>query len=176
MILHRQLLIVLLLGLTFSLFFSGCGSKKTEDVATPVDTTPAVAPEYPGGVYEPGDHLYPNGYYVHTVQFTDESISIISKWFTGELENWELLAKCNPELNPNRIFLGDTLKIPRILMIRQDPMTASFVQESQPRIRRKKPKKQSTPPVKVAQPAPEEVPPAEEEPSLIGPKGYDKGQ
>lgn len=183
MIPYRQVTILFCLGLALSFIFSGCVSTTTENVETTVEPPPVeVATEYPGGIYEAGDELYPGGYYIHTVELADESISIIAKWFTGDLMNWEVLAKCNPTLNPNRIFLGDKIRIPRSIMTRQDPMTAEFVQESQPQTKRK-PKPVVTPPAVVTKPAnkqtapdtmEQEPPKTEEEPLLFGPKGYTK--
>jgi hypothetical protein len=179
MIPRRHLNLFFLLGLVLAFICAGCAPK------TPVTIEPSVEPpeeylaEYPGAVYEAGDETYPSGYYIHTVTLADESISIIAKWFTGDLMNWELLAKCNPELNPNRIFLGDKIRVPRVLMTRQDPMTAEFVMESQPGSKRKKAASPS--PVKLV--APEETetttpaiasppePVEEDEPLLFGPKG-----
>lgn len=174
MISSRRLNLLIILGLTLSLVCAGCASKTAEDVGTSLEA-PA---DYPGAVYEKGDATYPAGYYVHTVTLPDESISIIAKWFTGELLNWEVLAKCNPTINPNRIFLGDKIRIPRSIMIRQDLMTPEFVRESQPRPQRKSPSpaKTETEPTqgKAASPADQSTPESavEEEPFLFGPKGY----
>ncbi len=137
-----------------------------------------------------GDKDVPSGYYVHTVQLPGESLSIIAKWFTGDLKNWETLAKTNPAINPNRIFLGDKIRIPRHLMIRHDPMTLKFIEESQPKSRQRVsptalPEKtgeelQQEEPEKAAEVEKEEPQPAvvqpepepEEEPFLFGPKSY----
>lgn len=190
MIPHRPIHVLFLLGLTLSLFSAGCVSTTTENVESTIEQPVQVPEEYTGGIYEAGDETYPGGYYIHTVELADESISIIAKWFTGNMMNWEVLAKCNPSINPNRIFLGNKIRIPRSLMTRQDPMTAEFVQESQPHPKKKgktKPKpspaKAETPDNKTQQPtvkepavppAPEEAEPVEDEPLLFGPKDYSK--
>lgn len=170
-------LIIFCLALLF--ICAGCASKSLK-YPEPSPQTPEVAlPEYPGAVYQAGDSVYPEGYYIHSVSLPDESLSIIAKWFTGDLMNWEVLAKCNPDINPNRIFLGDKIKIPRSIMTRQDPMTAEFVIDSQPGPKHKKApaqakikptKKETKPPAAQSETKPEES----DEPVLFGPKGYSK--
>jgi len=174
---HLNPLFILLLALLF--IFAGCAKKSSEDVGSSTPSVEIAQPEYPGAVYEAGDSVYPEGYYIHSVSLPDESLSIIAKWFTGDLLNWEVLAKCNPDINPNRIFLGNKIKIPRSIMTRQDPMTAEFVTESQPEPKHKKapsvaknkqPKEETRPPVVQDESKPEET----DEPILFGPKGYSK--
>ncbi len=168
----RQLNLPFFLCLSLSLLCAGCAPKSPEP----------EFPDFPEAVYEKGDETVPAGYYIHTVSLPNESISIIAKWFTGDLRNWEELAKFNPNINPNRIFLGDKIKIPRNLMTRQDPMTQEFVEESQPkpRVRRRpapSPPKPSKTKDKQEPPAPSktaEEQPEEEEQFLFGPKDYSK--
>lgn len=114
-------------------------------------------------------------YYVHTVKLPGESLSIIAKWYTGDLNNWKTLAEFNPQINPNRIFKGDQIRIPTRLMIRNDAITQEFVDISQPKAvsrsqtltSRKKSEsgRQPSPAAKQAKPQ------KEEEPILFGPKG-----
>lgn len=175
MIILRHSILTLSLGLIVSLICAGC----TQTTKPQTDSSMKPATEQVDSNYLPGDEKYPAGYYLHTVSLADESISIIAKWFTGDLKKWEILAECNPAINPNRIFIGDKIKIPRSIMTRQDPMTPEFVEQSQPKSKRKKSKKpaQSTPepvPVKPEETPEPEVEPEvepEEEPILFGPKG-----
>lgn len=164
-------------GLIFLFVCAGCVDKSADQAGAGLQ----VPEEYP---LEGQGEMSPDGYYLHTVKYPDESISIIAKWFTGDLRNWEVLAKSNPDLNPNRIFLGDTIKIPRNIMITQAPLTAKFVEDSQPHKKRKKAKAKltrvETAPV-TDEPAEEPaVEPAveesaeDDEPLLFGPKGYSK--
>ena len=51
-------------------------------------------------------------YLEHKVRWPGESLSLIAKWYTGHLENWKALARANPNLNPNRINLGNVIYIP----------------------------------------------------------------
>ena len=167
----KHLNLIFLLGLFFSLACAGCVTKETtQQVETEVEAP--IEYQYPGAVYEQGDEASPAGYYIHTIKLADESISIIAKWFTGDLMNWEVLAKYNPTINPNRIFLGDKIKIPRDIMTTHAPMTPEFVEASQPQARRKKAEPAS--PTVQSTPEPAAEPVIEDEPLLFGPKGYSK--
>lgn len=175
----KHLNLILLLGLFFSLACAGCVSKNSPQQQVETEVEAPIG--YPGAIYEPGDEASPAGYYIHTVKLADESISIIAKWFTGDLMNWEVLAKYNPTINPNRIFLGDKIKIPRDIMTTHAPMTPEFVEASQPQARRKKAEitAQETKQQVKAEPASPTVqstpePVVEDEPLLFGPKGYSK--
>ena len=117
-----------------------------EKPATPQETQPKVAPEE-------------KTYYVHTVKWQGESLSIISAWYTGKIENWKVLASANPNLDPNRIFPGDKISIPEDLLKTRKPMPEGFVSGFLP-----KPKEETSPPESSPQPR-------EEEPKLFKPKG-----
>ncbi len=167
------------LSLITALVCAGCAlqSKPITDVA-PSPTMKQPVEEYSDSTYEAGDAAYPGGYYVHTVSVPNENISIIAKWYTGSQTNWVILAKCNPTIKPNRIFLGDKIKIPRSLMTRHTALPAKFVHQSNAGVKRMKTPKAPVPQVQTktqaAQPAAEEEStiPAEEEPLFFGPKEY----
>ena len=168
MIFNYNVKFLIFLGMTVSFICAGCIPKNI-DTST---TSPSKKSATTDSVSSKGDQDYPDGYYIHKVIFPDESISIIAKWFTGDLNNWKVLAKCNPKINPNRIFLGDEIRIPRILMTRQEPITHEFVEQAQPgpkRIQARKPSRLQPTLVKT-EPKPQPV--EEEEPPLFGPKGY----
>lgn len=160
--------VLFFLGLTVSFICAGC-IPKSIDTST---TSPSKKTTTTHKVSNKGDQDYPDGYYIHKVRFSDESLSIIAKWYTGKYYNWKVLAQCNPSINPNRIFLGDQIRIPRVLMTRQEPITNDFVEQAQPgpkRIQVKKPSRPQTAPVETGEPP---KPVEEEEPLLFGPKGY----
>lgn len=154
---RSHFLLVLCLVLAYVLI--GCAAK---EAAPPVEAPPPEEPRSEPVAEQPP----PVVYFVHTVALPGESLSIIAKWYTGDLKNWETLAWHNPTINPNRIFKGDTIQIPRDLLVREDPMTQEFVDESQPRPKRKtgtgKPGKEQP-----AVESPEGVP-------LFGPRDYSK--
>ncbi len=163
---------VYLFALIATFFVAGCMSQPQaadKDVA-PVLETPAEPPasQKPATiVYAPGDAAHPEGYYIHTVSIPNENITIIARWYTNAQKNWQVLVKCNPDIKPNRIFIGDKIKIPRSLLTKETPLPAEFVQQSQAAPQRKSKKKITTPkPAKPAEPA------VKEDPLLFGPKGY----
>ncbi len=69
-------------------------------------------------------HIAP---FVHTVTWPGESLSHISKWYTGKYANWKMIAKANPNLNPNRIRKGEKILIPQALLKRQQPLPKDFI-------------------------------------------------
>ena len=66
-------------------------------------------------------------YFYHRVKYSGETLSIIAKWYTGDAENWQALTKANPKLDPNRINVGDKIRIPRTILNTSKPMPQSFV-------------------------------------------------
>ncbi len=91
-------------------------------------------------------------YFLHTVKWSGETLSIIALWYTGDPKNWKTIAQANPDLNPNRIFGGLEILIPEKLMKKSDPLPKAFVDRFNNRPVKEKPKTQ------------------EEEPKLFGPK------
>jgi LysM repeat protein len=112
-------------------------------------------------------------YFYHRVKYSGETLSIIAKWYTGDVENWQALTKANPKLNPNRINVGDKIRIPRKLLNTRRPMTRSFVVAS---TKKKQQKTPSTTPSQAKTAKKEESPPPESPPKepevmeLFGPK------
>jgi hypothetical protein len=97
-------------------------------------------------------------YYVHTVRWPGETLSIISKWYTGSGDDWKILAQINSGLDPDRIHIGETIRIPESMMERKTPLPQEFVRSSSP-----VPQKQA-PPVKADS--------FDRPPELFGPKPY----
>lgn len=155
----RQSHFLFVICLVLSFFLISCAAKQA---APPIEAPPTGEARPEAGTEEAA----PVAYFVHTVTLQGESLSIIAKWYTGDLKNWEVLAQHNPTINPNRIFKGDMIQIPRDLLVREDPMTQAFVDESQPH-----PKRRTT----TGKPGKEQ--PAVETPEgvpLFGPKDYSK--
>jgi hypothetical protein len=126
----------------------------------------AGAPPYPQQRERPtAKSLREDGrYFIHTVKWNGESLSIIAAWYTGKLENWDILAKANPRLNPNVIRLGDRIRIPENKMTTKVAMPKEFVAKYVPAIRPPKPSHVKPPGAQVETP--------EEETELFGPKVY----
>jgi LysM repeat protein len=69
-------------------------------------------------------------FYLHKVCWPEETLSHIAKWYTGTVKNWNAIAKANPELDPKKIDIGDTISIPEELLTSRKPMPHSFVRAS----------------------------------------------
>jgi len=103
-------------------------------------------------------------YYEHKVRWSGENLSVISKWYTGKSRNWEAIADFNPKINPNRIFIGNKILIPKDLLKTSQPMPRDFISQF---FRKPKRKTSSTKPA-LSSTSPEE----KEETELFGPKEY----
>jgi len=152
--------------LVLSLVLISCAAKEAAPPTT--EAPPAQQPRPATAAEQPA----PVAYFTHTVTLRGESLSIIAKWYTGDLKNWEVLAQHNPTLNPNRIFKGDKIRIPRNMLAREDAMTQAFVDESQPHAKRKSATGRQA--EKTAKEQPATTPAAPEGVPLFGPKDYSK--
>lgn len=65
--------------------------------------------------------------YTHTVRWPGENLSLISKWYTGSADNWKILARTNPELDPDRIQVGERIRVPEKIMVTKKPLPREFV-------------------------------------------------
>ena len=68
--------------------------------------------------------------FFHLVRWEGETLSLIAKWYTGDWKNWKALAGVNPWLEPDNIFTGLKVKIPRQLLKNQKDMPREFVLSS----------------------------------------------
>ena len=68
-----------------------------------------------------------NDYY-HKVRYHGETLSTIAEWYTGDRDNWRDLAKANPELSPNHIGIGTTIRVPEKLLRTHRQMPKDFVE------------------------------------------------
>jgi len=99
--------------------------------------------------------------FVHKVRYPGESVSIIAGWYTGEIDNWKILAEVNPEINPNVIHEGMSIKIPESMMKTHEVITKEFVDSFYPKSK-SKPKGTGS--------RGQSSTPADEETPLFGPK------
>lgn len=140
---RSALAVVIVTGL-FVFSFAGCltvGKKPypqpvSQEPASPPLAKPAPSPPPPPGSKKPqpkkevkGPSLSPPepAYVEHVVRWPGETLSLISKWYTGKFSNWRAIAKANPALNPKRIRRGNIIKIPKELLRTYRPMPKSFV-------------------------------------------------
>lgn len=64
---------------------------------------------------------------VHTVEYSGENPSMISKWYTSKPGNWEKIKIYNGQIANRDLKLGDKVRIPRSLVSAFRQMPASFV-------------------------------------------------
>lgn len=143
-------MLLFLLGATI-LFFNGCistgSTKKTEwKPAKPASKPP----------------------YVHTVKYTGETLRIISKWYTGDVNNWESLADANPNIDYENMVKGSRVFIPQNLLRKTEPLTEKFIDSYNKKSKKKIKKEEKKKPVSKPKPAPR--PKKDEDFDLIGPK------
>ncbi len=65
--------------------------------------------------------------FVHTVKYPGETLSIISKWYTGDVNNWRILENNNPHIAYNKMVAGDRIFIPENLLKTREPLTKGFI-------------------------------------------------
>jgi hypothetical protein len=121
---------VLILLVTGCAYIKGRQASEPEPVAVQTesgiqetDLTPADAKP------EQTAHIAP---FVHTVRWPGESLSHISKWYTGKYANWKMIAKANPGLNPNRIRKGEKIVIPQALLKTEKSLPKDFIAKATP--------------------------------------------
>ena len=145
--------------------------------AMPKEFVDAVAKRHKTRKTQVGKAKPKPSYYYHKVKYPGESLSIIAKWYTGEVENWRALSKANPRLKSNRIIVGDKIRIPNKLLHTQKPMPRSFVVGSA-KIKKQRSSSPTPPDVKTTKTSqngsePSATSPPDKEPEafeLFGPK------
>lgn len=71
-----------------------------------------------------------SSYYAHTVQEPDEKLTDIAKWYTGKAGNAKLLAKANPDIDPEFLLAGNEIFIPSDLLKTRKPLRQKSIQAS----------------------------------------------
>ncbi len=62
-----------------------------------------------------------SGDLIHTVSFPGETLRIITAWYTGDVNSAGRLARINGIENPNRLVIGQTIRIPRYMLANTSP-------------------------------------------------------
>jgi hypothetical protein len=100
-------------------------------------------------------------FFLHKVRWPEETLSHIAKWYTGTAKNWGAIAKVNPELDPKKIDIGDTISIPKDLLTTHKPLPHFFVQ---PQVHIKSRPKTSPKEISISPELPKLFEPIESEP------------
>jgi hypothetical protein len=123
---------------------------------------PAAAPPSPPRTVEKAVPRKQPGDVMHRVQWPGESLSIIAKWYTGKTANWKSLAEYNGLTDPNRIRIGDPVRIPESWLRTREPMPRAFVEQEAPEAG------------KIPDHSTPSPPPPDDTPELFGPKPFQK--
>jgi len=107
---------------------------------------------------------YTSDYFAYTVKRDNEKLEDIAGWYTGNPANRKLLAKANPDLNPDQLRAGDEVYIPGNLLKNREPLPIS---ESARAV--------SKPAVQTPPAEPEVKPAPDEKIKLFGPKQFPQG-
>lgn len=103
--------------------------------------------------------------FVHTVKYPGETLPIIAKWYTGDVNNWEALADANPNIDYEHLMTGTGIFIPENLLKKTKPLTKKYLdskgRNSRPAVKEEKKKPDSKT---------ETRPGKEEDLDLFGPK------
>ena len=80
------------------------------------------------------------GYFAHTVTKTDENLSDIAAWYTGNASNNKAIADANPDIDPELLLVGNEIFIPSALLETHKPMHQKSIQTQAAKATRKQSK------------------------------------
>ena len=106
---------------------------------------------------------FTSDYFSYKVKDNNEKLEDIATRYTGNSANRKLLARANPDLNPDHLKIGNEVYIPKELMITRDPINVSKPAAALSKSAAKTPVAQSKP-----------VPTDDENIKLFGPKKHPK--
>jgi hypothetical protein len=106
---------------------------------------------------------YTSDYFAYKVKEDNEKLTDIARWYTGKSANRNLLARANPDLDPNHLIRGNEVYIPKKLLKIGQP-----IKSSQPAVSASKTA------ANVPASEPKAAPPGDENIELFGPKQFPK--
>jgi hypothetical protein len=68
---------------------------------------------------------YTEDYFAHAVKQDGQKMEVIAGWYTGKAANWKVIARANPELNPDHLVVGNEIYIPAELLKTRQPIPDS---------------------------------------------------
>ena len=103
--------------------------------------------------------------YIHKVRWPEESLSAISRWYTGSTRNASILAQITPNLRNDDLRPGDVIFIPQELSRRTEPMSRGYARRYG---------KAPTPekPSKTTEPKADDFPEDDSPPAPYGPRTF----
>lgn len=67
--------------------------------------------------------------FFHKIANSGETLTIISKWYSGDVDNWNQIVLANPGLHPEKLTIGDVIMIPQDILKTREPMPASYLEQ-----------------------------------------------
>ena len=103
--------------------FAGINEPATVEAYTPgkVQIRP---PEVAGQITQAPTVSKP---FIHTVKHRGETLSLISKWYTGSIDNWQEVHRLNPEIVITKMKIGATIMIPNNKLKRTTPLMKEYI-------------------------------------------------
>lgn len=69
-----------------------------------------------------------SGDVLHTVHYPGETLRMISRWYTGSVSTLERIARINGIKNPDILYMGQQIRLPRYLLKTRRPLPQSEVE------------------------------------------------
>lgn len=102
------------IGILCFLLLTGCPQNSDQTTPPPANNR---ANDKPGDVE-------------HRIAYSGETLAIIANWYTGKSTNWPLIRDANPGLRPERLNLGQVVRIPGDLVVERNPLPRRVLQGS----------------------------------------------
>ena len=61
-------------------------------------------------------------YFEHSVRYPGETLWLISRWYTGQGQNWKQILQVNTHIRPSNLRAGQRIRIPQQLVVKTDPL------------------------------------------------------
>ena len=65
-------------------------------------------------------------YFIHTSQWSWETLGIVADWYTGDSSNWTKLAEINPNVDPQKVAAGSEIFIPVNLLKTREALPQNY--------------------------------------------------
>jgi len=65
-------------------------------------------------------------YFIHTSQWSWETLGIVADWYTGDSSNWTKLAEINPNVDPQKVVAGSEIFIPVNLLKTREALPQNY--------------------------------------------------
>jgi len=65
-------------------------------------------------------------YFIHTSQWSWETLGVVADWYTGDSGNWTKLAEINPNVDPQKVAAGSEIFIPVSLLKTREALPQNY--------------------------------------------------